>query len=398
MDAHATQVLTINTGSSSLKAAVYHIEDRNQRLLSAEARQIGLDAGHLTITAGSGATLLDESVRLSDHRAALERLFAWLADHDWTRQLAAVGHRVVHGGSEFTAPRRIDAALVKSLEALVPLAPDHLPQAIAAIAKVNEAWPAVPQVACFDTAFHAMLPTRARLLPLVRAWADEGIVRYGFHGLSYEYLAEQLRAIDPLRGGGRAVLAHLGNGASMAAVVDGRSIDTSMGFTPAGGLVMGTRSGDLDPGVLVYLLQTKRLQPRELNQLVNTQSGLAGISELSSDVRVLLERRESDPRAAEAIDIFCYQARKFLGAYAFALGGLDQVVFSGGIGENAPDVRAQICADLDFAGIRLDPARNRANDSVISSDASGVTVRVIRTDEDLMIARHTQRLLARKEE
>lgn len=398
MDAQTRQVLTINTGSSSLKAAVYRLGQPEERLLGAEARQIGLDRGRIAITAGSGRTLVDREARLPDHRAAIEQLFAWLRDNDRTARLMAVGHRVVHGGSKFNAPVKIDAALVQSLESLVPLAPDHLPQAIAAIAIVTQVMPGLPQVACFDTAFHATLPRRARLLPLPRALADEGVVRYGFHGLSYEYLVDQLRQIDPARCGGRAVLAHLGNGASMAAVVDGRSIDTSMGFTPAGGLVMGTRSGDLDPGVLIYLLERKNLAARELNRLVNAESGLAGISGTSSDMRALLQRRADDARAAEAIEIFCYQARKFLGAYAAALGGCDHLVFTGGVGENAPYVRGQICAGLEFLGIRLDPVRNGANDSVISSDDSRVAVRVIKTDEDLMIARHTQRLLANKEE
>jgi acetate kinase len=397
MDAQRTLLLSINTGSSSLKSAVFRRGDPPQRRLTAEIRAIGLDAGRIEITGPAGETLLDRELHAPDHEAALHALFDWLAANDTLGQVTAVGHRVVHGGSRFSAPQRVDAKLIAALEALVPLAPEHMPQAIAAISAIARALPRVPQVVCFDTAFHATLPPRARLLPLPRALADEGIVRYGFHGLSYEYLVAQLRAIDPARAGGRAILAHLGNGASMAAVRDGQCIDTSMGFTPAGGLVMGTRSGDLDPGVLVYLLESKGLAPRALDRLVNASSGLVGISGTTSDVRALLDRRSADPRAALALDIFCYQARKYIGAYAAALGGLDTLVFAGGIGEHAPEVRLEICADLEFAGIRLDPSRNAANDSVISAPDSRVVVRVIATDEDAMIARHTQRLLPKED-
>ncbi len=397
MDAQGFGVLTINTGSSSLKAAVYRIGEREERLIDAEARQIGLDSGRITISDGSGEKLLDREERLRDHRVALEQVLGWLRDNEWIDQLSTVGHRIVHGGQKYTAPGRIDKALLDDLHGLVPLAPEHLPQAIAAIEKTQEVLPNVPQIACFDTAFHATLPRRARILALPRALTDEGIVRFGFHGLSCEFLVEHLRAIDPAHCGGRAVLAHLGNGASMTAVLDGRSIDTSMGFTPAGGIVMGTRSGDLDPGVLVYLLESKGFTPDRLNELVNREAGLVGISSISADMRILLERRD-DARAAEAVETFCYQARKCLGAYAAALGGLDTVVFAGGIGENAPYVREQICTGLDFLGICLEPARNAGGNEVISTDNSSVKVRVIKTDEDLMIARHSYRLLAHKED
>ena len=398
MDEQSFRVLTINTGSSSLKVAVYRIGERDERLVDAEARQIGLESGRISIEDGSGKRLFDRKERLPDHRAALQLVFDWLRNNDWTGQLDAVGHRIVHGGLKYAAPQWINESLILELRDLVRLAPDHLPQAIEAIEKAKEVLPGIPQVACFDTAFHATLPRRARILPVPRDLSDQGVVRFGFHGLSYEFLVEQLRAIDPTRCGGRAVLAHLGNGASMTAVLDGKSMDTSMGFTPAGGIVMGTRSGDLDPGVLVYLLGRKDFGPERLNRLVNQESGLLGISSISADMRILLDQRTNDPRAAEAIEIFCYQSRKFLGAYAAALGGLDTVVFTGGIGENAPYVREQICAGLDFLGICLETERNAANAPVISSDEGKVAVRVIKTDEDLMIARHSSRLLANKEE
>lgn len=390
-------LLTINTGSSSLKAGVYRFEEEERCLISAEVRQIGLPEGRIAIVDGAGETLLEREESHPDHASALRRLLDWLQSHRQSKSLGAVGHRVVHGGRKHDAPQWIDAALVDDLRALAPLAPEHLPQAIAAIEAVRSAWPEVPQAACFDTSFHATMPRCARLLPLPRALVDEGVVRYGFHGLSYEYLVEELRTLDDAPAGGRAVLAHLGNGASMAAVVRGRSIDTSMGFTPTGGLVMGTRTGDLDPGVFVYLLQSQGYSADRLAQLVNRESGLLGLSGLSSDMRELLAHCEREPAVAEAVEIFCYQARKYLGAYAAALGGLDNVVFSGGIGEKAPYVRERICAGLDFLGIRLSPKLNLQNAPVISTTDSKVTVRVIPADEDVMIARHTYRLLAEQQ-
>ena len=398
MDAHGSQLLTINTGSSSLKAAVYRFDESQEtRILAAEARGIGLASSRITVVDATGQTLLERNEKLGNHAAALDSFLGWLRDHDHANRLRAIGHRVVRGGNEHAATQWIDRTFVENLRRLVPLAPDHLPQSIAAIEKLRELLPNVPQAACFDTAFHSTLPRCARLLALPRALADEGIVRFGFHGLSCEYIVEQLRAADPVNVGGRAVIAHLGSGASMTAVRQGTSVDTSMGFTPTGGLVMSTRSGDLDPGVLVYLLRAKGLTPDQLNDVCNRQAGLLGISATSPDMRLLLEKRADDERAAEAVEVFCYQARKFLGAYAAVLGGIDTIVFTGGIGENAAYIRQRICADLDFLGIELDPKRNRAHAAVISADASKVMVRVIETDEDSMIAKHTYRLLATKE-
>jgi acetate kinase len=249
-------------------------------------------------------------------------------------------------------------------------------------------------MATFDTAFHSQMPRVARLFALPRQLADEGVLRYGFHGLSYEYVMGRLRALDPEAATGHVIIAHLGNGASMVAVRSAVGVDTTMGFTPAGGLVMGTRSGDLDPGVLLYVLEEKGLSPPQLGELLSKQAGLLGVSETSADMRDLLGRQESDPRAAEALALFCYQAKKFLGALAAALGGLDALVFTGGIGEHAAPVRWRICEDLEFFGIQLDPDRNAEHASVISHDGTRVTVRVIPTDENLMVARHTRRLIA----
>jgi acetate kinase len=251
----------------------------------------------------------------------------------------------------------------------------------------------VPQVACFDTAFHRTLPPVAQRYPLPRALHDAGVVRYGFHGLSYEYIMQALRAVDPDAANGRVIVAHLGNGASMAAVRDGQSIDTTMGFTPTGGLVMGTRTGDLDPGVLLYLLQTRGMPAEQVNTLVNRQAGLLGVSGISADMRDLLEREAREPAAAAAVDLFCYQARKFLGALAAVLGGIETLVFTGGIGEHAAPIRARICASFEFLGLEIDAGRNQQHAPVISPDGASVTVRVIPTDEDRMIARHTYRLI-----
>jgi len=396
MDTRKSELLTINTGSSSLKAALYRLGSSGERTLSAQASGIGTTSAKLAIVDAAGRSLEKRQVRLSDHQAALDQLFRWLDENDRLTSIAAVGHRIVHGGLRYQSPQRIDAELVSHLRELVPLAPDHLPQSIAAIEAAQHRLGAIPQVACFDTEFHRTLPPRARTLPVPRSLAEKHtIVRFGFHGLSYEYLVERLREIDPAHTGGRTVLAHLGNGASMAAVRDGQSRDTSMGFTPAGGLVMGTRTGDLDPGVLVYLLQTKNVAVDALNDFVNQQSGLVGIAG-TSDMRELIAGRRHDPSAALSVELFCYQARKFLGAYAAALGGLDTIVFSGGIGENSAEIRAEICDELEFLGIRIDPAHNRDHGDVISASDSRVTVRVIRTDEDQMIARHTERLLAKE--
>lgn len=389
----AIKVLTINTGSSSLKAGLYQLDRSEKRDVSATADRIGQEGGRLRIADGDGNPLLDRQDRLADHRAAVRALLDWLRGQNLDRDLAAVGHRIVHGGARYREPSRISEQVVDDLTKLIPIDPEHLPQAIDAIREVGQAYPEIPQVACFDTAFHQHMPRVARIYALPRSLADEGIVRYGFHGLSYAFIVQELRKLDARAAAGRVVIAHLGNGASMAAVRDGVGIDTTMGFTPTGGLVMGTRVGDLDPGVLLYLLQSRGLSPTELSDLVNRKSGMLGVSETSGDMQELLARAPSDPRAAEAVDLFCYQARKFLGALVAALGGLDTLVFTGGIGEHAAPVRQQICAGLDVLGIQLDRARNDAHQPIVSRDGSPATVRVMKTDEDLMIARHTYRVM-----
>ena len=391
----ARRLLTINTGSSSLKAALYRLREDTMETpeLRAEASRIG-GRGSLRLADARGETLDERRDDLTEHAAALDALLSRLRDRGLDQNdLAAVGHRIVHGGDRHREPQKVTPKVVADLRALVPIDPNPLPQAIAAIEAVGRAYPAVPQVVCFDTAFHSRMPRVARLYALPSRLAEEGIIRYGFHGLSYEYVMEELRRLDREAAAGRVVIAHLGNGASMAAVKEGVGVDTTMGFTPTGGLMMGTRSGDLDPSVPLFLLEERGLTPTEVSDLLNKQAGLLGVSGTSADMQVLLDRETDDGRAAEAIALFCYQAKKFLGALAAALGGLDALVFTGGIGERAAPVRERVCEDLEFLGIRLDPDRNAAHAPVISSDDATVTVRVVPTDEDLMVARHTRRLI-----
>ncbi len=301
---------------------------------------------------------------------------------------------MVDGGPKYSEPLRITPEVVEELRSLSPFNPDHLPEEILLTAAFHRRFPDLPQVACFDTAFHHDLPRVARLLPIPRRYEAQGVRRYGFHGLSYAFLMEELaRLAGPEAARGRVILAHLGSGASLAAVCDGKSLDTSMSFTPAAGVPMGTRSGDLDPGLVWYLARTEKMSPKQFNEMVNSQSGLLGISETSSDMRELLNREAQDVRAAEAVALFCYQVKKWIGAFAAALGGLDTLVFAGGIGENAPPVRARICDGLGFLGIELEDERNAANEGVISAAASPVAVRVIRTDEERMIAEAVCRVL-----
>jgi acetate kinase len=385
-------LLTINTGSSSLKAALYRLGEKESRVLFAEVERIGSSHSLLRFQNAQGDTSEEKRVELPDHDTALRVLLDRLRLGGLDRGLVAVGHRIVHGGERYREPQQIAAGVLDYLRALVPADPDHMPQSLAAIEAISRAYPGIPQVACFDTAFHSRMPRVARLYALPSWVAEAGIVRYGFHGLSCEYIMEQLRAADRASADGRVVIAHLGNGASMTAVRDGVSVDTTMGFTPTGGLVMGTRSGDLDPGVLLHLLLSTGMTPTEISELVNREAGLLGVSGESADMRDLLRREAQGSQAAEAVSLFCYQAKKFLGALAAVLGGVDTLVFTGGIGEHAAPVRWRICEGLKFLGIRLSPRRNAAHAPIISFNDNPVTVRVMRTDEDLMIARHTRRL------
>jgi len=392
-----TVILTINGGSSSLKAGLFQMADREAQILSATIERIGQADSRIHIKDSAGKLLLDQKGDLTDPSAALMVFLDWLKDHGFDRDLGAIGHRIVYGGRRFRMPQRVTSDLVAALRELLPMDPDHLPQACAHIETMGRRYPNLPQVACFDTAFHRHMPSVAQHYALPRRFAEAGIIRLGFHGLSYESVMQTLRTCDPGAAVGRVVIAHLGSGASMAAIRNGQSIDTSMGFTPLAGLVMGTRCGDLDPGIVLHLLTEQGMTPAAVNDLLNKQSGLLGVSETSSDMRDLLDRERADPRAALAIAIFCYQARKTIGAYAAALGGLDTLIFTAGIGAGAASIRARICTGLAFLGMTLDDTRNNEHAAVISSDDSSVTVRVTPTDEDRMIARHTQSLITPKE-
>lgn len=385
-------ILTLNGGSSSIKFALF--DDAMRRSAHGSIERIGLPDARLTTSGPQPGEETARTIAARDHASAAATLLDWLEGHVGGTKLAAVGHRIVHGGEHYHQPQRITREMLGALRALEPLDPQHLPAQIGLIEAVTEKFRAVAQVACFDTAFHHRLPRVAQLLPIPRRYAAAGIRRYGFHGLSYAYLLQELeRTAGAKAARGRVILAHLGNGASMAAVRDGASVDTTMGLTPAAGLVMGTRTGDIDPGLVAFLARSEQMTAQEFDRMVNRESGLLGISETSSDMRELLAREASDSRAADAVALFCYQAKKTIGAYAAALGGLETLVFSGGIGENNAPVRERICDGLGFLGIELDAARNAAHAAVVSSGASRVAVRVIPTDEEQWIARAVRTVL-----
>ncbi len=393
------RVLAINAGSSSIKFAVFEKKSDWVRRLHGLVDRIGLPGTSLQYRDAPGSDAHSESLGDLDHESAANRLVDWLAEQADVAALQGIGHRMVHGGPLHMEPVRVTIELLNELRGLRAYAPDHLPIEISLVERFGERFAERPQVACFDTGFHRYLPRVARILPLSRALQAEGVQRYGFHGLSYAFLMQELaRVAGAPAAQARVILAHLGNGASLSAVRGGRSIDTSMAFTPASGIPMSTRSGDVDPGLVRYFAQTRQMGPEAFHRMVNHESGLLGLSETSSDVRDLLEREASDERAREALDVFCYHVRKWIGGFAAALGGVDTLVFSGGIGENAWQIRSRICAELRFLGIELDANRNAGGMSVISSDASTVAVRVIRTDEELMIARAVSEFLGGPEQ
>jgi acetate kinase len=382
------RILTINGGSSSIKFALFEICESPRRILAGGIERIGLPEPTFRVKGADQADNFSRSVKAPDHTAAVGLLMDWIEERTGCDALTAVGHRVVHGGPKYSRPQKITAKMVEELHQLSPFDPEHLPEEILLTGAFHHRFPDLPQVACFDTAFHHDMPRVAQLLPIPRRYEAQGVRRYGFHGLSYEFLMGELaRLAGTETSQGRVILAHLGNGASLAAVRQGKSVDTSMSFTPTAGVPMSTRSGDLDPGLLWYLSRAENMSAKQFNDMVNFQSGLLGISETSSDMRSLLEHEAQDERAAEAVALFCYQVKKWIGAFAAALGGIDTLVFAGGIGENAPTIRARICVGLEFLGIELEDRRNAANECVISSAASRVAVRMIRTDEELMIAK-----------
>ncbi len=386
-------VLAINGGSSSIRFAVYDGGDSLRRLLAGKVDRVGFSGTTLTSVDATGQTQESRIIDTVDRASTVAALLDWFEIQPVLTSVKAVGHRVVHGMAH-SKPEPVTPELLDELRRITPYDPEHLPLEIELIEAVRQRYPSVPQVACFDTAFHRTMPRVASLLPIPRRYTAAGVRRYGFHGLSYQFLMEELaRLSDPSATKGRLILAHLGNGASLAAVRDGRSIDTSMGFTPASGLVMGSRSGDVDPGLVSYFARTEHMSTAQFQDMINHASGLLGVSETSSDLRDLLAVEHEDVRAAEAVALFCYQARKWIGSFTAALGGLDTLVFAGGIGENSAVARQRICADLGFLGIELHEERNVKNAPLISADGGRVAVRVMRTDEELVIARSTLRVL-----
>ena len=386
-------VLAINCGSSSIKFAIYQISEPLTPRLIGKIDRIGLSGASLVLHDLTQSRQDSSNFPATDFRSAANFLFDSLEKQIGFASVSAVGHRVVHGMNH-TEPESVSQGLLDDLNRISSYDPDHLPGEIELIKVFRQRYPKLPQVACFDTAFHCTMPRVAKILPIPRRFDAMGIQRYGFHGLSYVYLMEELNQVAGEQlSKGRTILAHLGNGASLAAVRDGRSIDTSMGFTPTGGLPMGTRSGDLDPGVAWYMMQAENLTPKQFNNLINHNCGLLGVSETSSDMRDLLAHESEDARAAEAVELFCYQVKKWIGSFAAALGGLDTLVFTGGIGENAPIIRTRICDGLEFIGIELDEKRNATNTAVISTETGRVSVHVMHTDEELMIAKMASQVL-----
>lgn len=389
-------VVSLNSGSSSIKFSLFSVAGDGAPQLSAGGKieKIGI-APSLRIRSEAGEVLLErdwpDGAALT-HAELLADLFAWARDHHLEgREIVGIGHRVVHGGTQFAAPRLVDPALIVALDALSPLAPLHQPHNLAAIRAIAAISPGIRQVACFDTAFHHDKPEVASRFALPRSFHDQGIRRYGFHGLSYEYIARRLAETEPALATGKVIAAHLGNGASLCAMQGGKSIDTSMGFTALDGLVMGTRCGTIDPGAVLHLQTQIGMSAKAVEELFYTKSGLLGVSGISSDMRALSQ--SPAPEAAEAIELFCWRAAREAGGLTASLGGLDALVFTAGIGENAANIRTLICARLAWLGIRIDEAANVANARRISTSDSRVAVLVIPTDEERMIALHTLSLL-----
>ncbi|KAF4515781.1 hypothetical protein B566_EDAN000016 [Ephemera danica] len=366
--------------------------------MDGQIERIGLPGTRLSMTDVLSGRSEQVAIQGTDHAACVGPLMDLIEQRVGAAALVAVGHRIVHGGIKYRQPEPVTPAVLAELRRISPYDPEHLPAAIGLVEMFSRRYPLVPHIACFDTAFHRDLPRVARLLAIPRRYDKLGIQRYGFHGLSYAFLMKELARIGkPGEADGRVILAHLGNGASLAAVRGGKSLETTMGFTPASGLPMSRRSGDLDPGLMSYLTRTEGLTVEQFHTMVNSESGLLGLSESSSDIRDVLALEAHDPRAAEAVALFCYQAKKAIGALAAALGGVDTVVFSAGIGEHSPVIRARICEGLEFLGVTIDRLRNEENDAVISTADGRVTVRVIHTDEERELAQSVLSLLAQTE-
>jgi acetate kinase len=387
----AQTILTLNAGSSSIKFALFSDVPEPRRIATGEIENIDTSP-RFRVSDSSSAELEGESWSGKTYEDFTGGLLSWAEAHAGSGQLAAVGHRIVHGGGAFASPARLTADVVAALDRLSPLAPLHQPHNLNAVRTIAKLRPDLAQIGCFDTAFHRTMPPVARRFALPRALEAEGVCRYGFHGLSYEYIAERLRRVAPHQASGRIIVAHLGNGASLCGMRNGESIDTTMGLTALDGLAMGTRCGALDPGVALYLMRQHGFSADDLEDIFYRRSGLLGVSGISADMRTLLA--SSDPRAAEAIDLFVFRIAREIGAMAASLGGLDGLVFTAGIGENAPQIRRRVCELVGWLGISLDPPANDGNALRISTAGSPVTVWAIATDEEAMIARHVAAAMA----
>ena len=388
----SSAILAINSGASSVKFALFGAVGDGKLRWSGEVDRIGQAGGRLCIVDSQGKTLLDDARPVKTHEDALGLVLEAIEHRASSVEVAAAGHRIVHGGEEGDRPQLITPTVEVRLRKLTPLAPLHQPHNLAGVAAIRRMRPDLTQVACFDTAFHHTLPRLATLVPLPRALRDEGLRRYGFHGLSYEYVTETLRADGVDLESERIIVAHLGDGASMCAIKGGRSVETTMGFSTMSGLPMASRCGDLDPGAILYLLLEKGLAADRVQDLLYRRSGLFGLSGFSGDMRQLLAHPDH-PGATEAVDFFCYQARKHLAALTATLGGLDRLVFTGGVGAHAPVVREKICDGLGYLGVALDPARNLGGERLISDQSSGVPIEAFLTDEQAVIARQVRQVL-----
>lgn len=387
-------ILTLNAGSSSIKFALYELGVSARHLLShGQIEGIGT-APRFVVRAPNQAKIFEHvwpATDHLDHESLLTPLLTWVTAHLGQEALVGVGHRVVHGGDVFDRPVRVDQTVLNRLESLIPLAPLHQPHNLAAIKAMHKLQPDVAQVACFDTAFHRSMSSTATRLAIPRNYAEEGVRRYGFHGISYEYIIGRFRELEPIVATGKVIAAHLGNGASLCAMSNGRSVDTTMGFTALDGLMMGTRCGSLDPGVVLYLQQAHGLTAAQVEYMLYHSSGLLGVSGISNDMRTLLA--SADLRARQAIDLFVFRIVREIGALAASLGGLDALIFSAGIGEHAPAIRAAVCERLGWLGVAYDEDANGRNDFLISTAPSAVRVCVVATDEEAMMAEHVTRLL-----
>ena len=390
---HLSLLLIINAGSSSIKFGLYSDGDKPDKILSGQINRIGLPNAGVTYTNVKTGKSKKDLLPAGDYSSTVEFLINGLQKQIDFKNVTAIGHRVVHG-MRHTSPTLVTPGLLKDLKQVIPYDPDHLPNEIKLIEAFQKHHPEIGQYACFDTNFHQTMPQVAKQLPIPRRFEKQGIHRYGFHGLSYNYLMNELEKLAGKKAAmGRVILAHLGSGASVAAVFEGKSIDTTMGFTPAGGLPMSSRPGDLDPGVAWVMMKNENLSPEQFSHIINHESGLLGISETSGDMNDLLQQQATDKRSAEAVSLFCYQVKKWIGAYAAALGGVDFLVFAGGIGENSPVIRARVCEGMSFLGIQLDETSNNENAPIISANEIGVVIRVIPTNEELMIAMIVSKLL-----